>query len=132
MYNALLLRRDRWERVVLANHNDDGAGALRDLIGGNLGTCFQLPGSASHRVLIGWCDDDFVARDLAPSLYVPANIYVGGIVIHGPVVITTVRGPDTVSMTELEAAAIHCGKYAHLADGNVIPSLVFSPGYDVK
>lgn len=102
-YRALLIKDGTIEPVDLRKAGD-GASHVHELIGDTFCQCFAVP-IDGRRVLVAYCDDTFLRKDLPLNVILSENVYQWerpGYPIHGPIVVTAVVAPDTVSMTDAE------------------------------
>jgi len=108
--HAGLLIKDGKIEPVWIDKFGHGANAVRELIGDAFCSCFHIPITTS-RVLVGYCDDNFLQKpELTLNVFLSANIYdwpAPGYPIHGPIVVSAVRVPDTVSMTDTERSRFY-------------------------
>ncbi|HEY7195466.1 MAG TPA: hypothetical protein VH439_17115 [Gemmatimonadales bacterium] len=139
-YAALLINDGTIQRIHV-QRAQSGQSHIRELIGDSFSSCFTLPGTGGRRLIIAYCDDRYLDKpraDLPWNVMLdPHTVYRDGWPVAGPIVVTTVVAPDTVSMNELEMAALRIDAPpppAFLFEGEVLtlPLLIFRPGYDVE
>jgi hypothetical protein len=115
---------------------------IQRIVGGSFCSCFTVPGAGRNRRVVGWCRDDFLLLppEQRPGWNVfldPDRLYRGGCAIGGPIVIMAHYGPETVPLSELEAAAFRFARdkrwIGTVPTGELLslPVLTFIPGYDV-